>query len=104
MRLKKYLSNSSFERVAGSWKEINQALYTDQTFELVDMLRTLRSAAEQHPDLAFPLREDDDTFLTYNGKFKSPRRPFKWPAPVLRDRKVIRKNPSCPSNSRPKIS
>lgn len=94
MRLKKYLPNSSFERVAGSWKEINRALYTDQTFGLVDMLRTLGSATEQHPDLAFPRRGDDNTFLTYNGKFKNPRRPFKKPAPVLRNRKIIRKNPS----------
>lgn len=93
MRLKKYLPNSSFEQVADSWKQINRALYTDQTFGLDDMLRTLSSAAEQHPDIAFPQRGDDSTFVTYNGKFKNPRRPFKRPAPVLRNRKVIHKNP-----------
>jgi hypothetical protein len=93
MRLKRYWPNPSYEQVKASWSEINQVLYTDQTFGCSDMISTLRKAAEQHPDIPFPRRTDDLTLVTYNSNFKSPRRPFNRPAPVVRRRKKIIKDP-----------
>ena len=95
VRLKRFQPNPSYLQVKDSWKQINKILYTDQGFTGSDLQATIGRAAEQHPDIVFPRRADDTTFVTYNGKFKSPRRPFKRPAPVVRNRQIIRKNPSA---------
>jgi hypothetical protein len=84
MRLKRYEPTASYERVKASWKEINRILYTDQPFTLAHLGATLVRLAEQHPEISFPMREDDRTLITFNSNFKKPRRPFKRPSPRLR--------------------
>lgn len=81
MRLKRYEPTPSYERVKDSWNEINQWLYTDETYGAKGLLHSIRALSRQIPGTPFPRREDDRTLVTYNNNRKKPRRPFKRPAP-----------------------
>ncbi len=98
MRLKRYQPTSSYEQVQPSWIEINRMLYTDQTFGVSEILHVASELRKQHPDISFPRREDDRTLITYNSKFKNPRKPFRRPTPSGREiKEALRKNPAKPA-------
>jgi len=76
-RLKKYQPSLPHELVKNSWKEINKAFCIDYPlFTLGDIFRNFGELAAQIPGTPFPLRDDNQTLITFNMNFRKPSRPF----------------------------